>query len=66
MKVKTNVKAGGGDYNRCESVVTTSTETLKVKTGVKAGGGGYNRCEHLRVKSGVKAGWGGGLGGGGP
>ncbi len=61
MKVKTEVKAGGIGYNRCETFIKTlrtyckklrnesqpqpRSKGMQVKTDVKAGGVGYNRCE---------------------
>ena len=43
MKIKTHVKSGGMNFNRCE----TAAANLAVRTGVRAGGMFTNRCETL-------------------
>ena len=44
MKIRTNVKAGGGLVNHNEQLVRAAASGLKVKTHVKAGRMGRNPC----------------------
>ena len=50
MKVRTDVKAGGIVFNRCETVAKEKKAAkkaagIKVRTDVKAGAMSFNRCE---------------------
>ena len=48
MKVRTDVKSGGLQINRCDTIAK-KTRAPRVRTGVKAGSGAWamNLCESL-------------------
>ena len=56
MKVNTNVKAGGIDWNHNESIARDKekTNSLKVKTNIKAGGIDYNHNESMVSREAVE------------